>query len=155
MRFLDPLGGLASQLNNRSISLHLAATESIGDSTSYDTLLASQLEELGRARANRTAGAVNFMGLLQSEPPRLQIQANAQAEMTSQNPAATRAPAKAPPVDPKATGERAWIPKKQYMAQLAAAMRASDDAASDSAPDAPFRPPSPVRSRRRSRALTA
>ena len=54
-----PFGGLAAQLNNLSIILHLATTESIAVALAYDSILPAHLGEL--ARANRTTGPVDFM----------------------------------------------------------------------------------------------
>lgn len=45
-----PFGGLADQINNLSIILYLAATESIGVALSYDSPLSAHMEELARAR---------------------------------------------------------------------------------------------------------
>ena len=74
-----PCGGLAHQLNNLSIILHLATTESISVALAYDSIPPAHLEELARARANRTAGAVDFMDLLSSERQRFMLHAIAQA----------------------------------------------------------------------------
>ena len=62
-----PFGGIAAQLNNLSILLHLAAVESIAVALAYDAILSAHLEELVRARADRTAGAVDFMDMLSTE----------------------------------------------------------------------------------------
>ena len=44
-----PLGGLADHLNNLSIMLHLATTESISVALAYDSILSAHLEELARS----------------------------------------------------------------------------------------------------------
>ena len=51
-------------MGNFSTLLHLAAVESIAVAFAYDSILSAHLAELDRARADRTAGAVDFMDLL-------------------------------------------------------------------------------------------
>lgn len=66
---------LSAQLNQLSIALHLATTESIGTALTYDQLLKAHLEELARARANGTAGTIDFAELLPTEQHCFKMQA--------------------------------------------------------------------------------
>ena len=68
-------GGLAAQLNHLSIVLHLATTETIGASLSYDSLMETHIEELARARSNGEAGSTDFHELLPNEQRRFNFQA--------------------------------------------------------------------------------
>ena len=151
-----PFGGWAAHLNNLSVIPHCATAESVAAAIAYDSLLSARLGGLARARANRTAGAVDFMDLLSSEQQRVRIQAVAHAPESPRPPApdVTKSPTKAPPVDPKAPNKRAWIPNQLYFPQLAAEEKASDAAAAagPASAAATARAPSPDRSRRRSRA---
>ena len=161
----SPFGGIAAQLNNFSILLHLSAVESIAVAWAYDSILSAHLEELARSRADRTAGDVNFAELLSTENHRFKMQAIAQAGRPANAPASSdRVPPKAVS-DPKATAvpKRKWLPKKLYLAQLAAERKAAENAAAAAAAAAaapspvhpPDQPPPPPRqvyeNRRRSR----
>ena len=142
-----PFGGIAAQLNNLSILLHLSAVESIAVAWAYDSILSAHLEELARARADRTAGAVDFVDLLSSENHRFKMQAIAQAGRSAPGSAgADRAPPKAS-TEAKATAapKRKWLPRKQYLAQLAAEKRAAEAAATATAVAAASSAPPPER----------
>ena len=149
-------GGLSAQLNNLSILLHLATVESIAVALAYDTILSTRLEELARSRANKTAGAVDFTDLLSTEQHRFKIHAIDLAAKTAPKPAVPRVVTKAVTEVTKAPTRRHWMPKKQYMAVLAAekkAAEASDVAsAATSSTDSPLRALSNrLRARSRSR----
>ena len=62
-------------MNHLAIVLHLATTEAIGAASTYDQLSKAHLEELARARANRTAGVIDFAGLLSHEQRTFKMQA--------------------------------------------------------------------------------
>ena len=153
-------GGIAAQLSNFSILLHLAAVESIAVALAYDNILSAHLEELALSRADRTAGAVDFADLLSPEHHRFKMQAIAQATKSAPPPAGTdRAVVKAS-AEAKATAgpKRQWAPRKQYLAQLAAERKAAEAAAtmaaataSSSAAPPPARPAFNDRRRSRSR----
>ena len=144
-----PFGGLPAQLNNLPILLHLATVESIAVSLACDTILSTHLGELARARANKTAGAVDFMDLLSTEQHRFKIQAIALAAKSDQQPAVPKVATKAVTEVPKATAKRPWMPKKQYLAQLAAEKKAAEAAAVAAAATSSTAPPLRALSRRR------
>ena len=150
-----PLGGLADQLNNLSITPRLATTESIGASLASDSLHSAHLEELARApivplemwiswtcylRGVSVSRFRPLIRLLNPGPP----------------PAVTKDPTNPPSVGPKAPTRRPWISKKMCLSQLSSAKRAAEaaDAASSAATPPPDRAPSPARSRRRSLPLS-
>ena len=126
-----PFGGLADQLNNLSILLRLAAVESIDVAPEYDAILPAHLEELVRARSNRTAGAVYFTDLLSTEQHRFKILAIDRAAKSAPPPAGRYKAAE------KATGEahaaaapnRKRVPRNMYHAQLADGGKAAEAAA--------------------------
>ena len=120
----------SAQLNSLSILLHLATVESIAVALAYDTILSTHLEELARARAIKIAGEVDFMGLLSTEQHRFMIHAIAQAAKSAPKPDVHKVVSKAVS-DAKSTAvpKRQWIPRKQYLAQLTAEKKASEDAA--------------------------
>ena len=60
-------GGLSAQLNHLSMVPHLATTDAIGTALTYDQRSKAHLEEIARARANGTAGVVDFAELLSTE----------------------------------------------------------------------------------------
>ena len=80
------IAGLASQVNNLSVIIQLPTAKSIGVAPPYDSPPSAHLEELARARANRAAGAVDFMDLLSSERQRFKIHATDQAAKTGHPP---------------------------------------------------------------------
>ena len=96
-----PFGGVADHLDNLPIIPHLATTESIEAAIAYDTMLSAHMEDLACARAERTAGVVDFMDMLCFAHPRLKIQAIARATNNAQPPAVTKAPAEEPPCGPE------------------------------------------------------
>ena len=66
-------GGLSAQLDHLSISLRLSTTEDIGAALTYGQLSKAHLEEL--ARANGTAGVVDFDELLPTKQHCFKMQA--------------------------------------------------------------------------------
>ena len=112
-----------------SIILHLATTESIAAALLYDSILSAHLEELARARVERSAETVDFAGLLSVEQPRFKLQAIAQAvkpapaNEVQKDKAKTKkeqeneGPSNKPP---------GWLPKKEYLAKLAAEKAANE-----------------------------
>ena len=96
-----------------------------------------------------------FTDLLSSEQQRFKIHAIAQAAKSAPQPAVPKVATKAFTEVLEATNKRPWVPKKQYLAKLAAEKKAADAAAvaaaAASADDAPARAPSRRNSRRRSR----
>ena len=130
----------------------MAAVESIAVAPACDAILSTRLEELARARANKTAGTVDFKDLLSTEKHRFKIQAIALASKTAPLPAVPKVGAKAVTEVPNATTKRPWMPKKQYLAQLAAEKKAAEAAAvaaaATSSTSAPLRP---LSNRRRTR----
>ena len=107
------------------------------------------MEEL--ARANRTAGALDFTDMLSMEQQRFKIHAIAQADKSAQQPAVPKVATKAVTEVPKATNKRPWMPKKQYLAQLADEKRAADAAAVAATAACSAADPARAPSRRRSR----
>ena len=93
-------------MDNLSILLHLATVESISVALAYGTILSAHLEELARARANKTAGAVDFMDLLSTEQHRFEIQPIALAAKTAPHPDVPKVVTKAVTESPKATTRR-------------------------------------------------
>ena len=128
-----PLGGWSAQLNNLSILLHLPTTESVAGALAYDTRLSAHLEELARARANKTDGAVDFTDLLSTKQHRFKIRAIALAAKSAPQPAVPKVVAKAVTEVPKAPNKRPWIPRKQRLSQLAADKKADEAAATAAA----------------------
>ena len=98
------------------------------------------------------------MDLLSSEQQRFEIHAVEQAAKSAPQPDVPKVATKASTKVPKATNKRHWIPKKQYLAQLAAEKKAADagavSAAADSSTAVPARAPSRRRSRSRSHRRT-
>ena len=148
-------GGIAAQFNHLSIVLRLATTENIESALLYDSLLSAHLEELARARAERSAETLDFAQLISVEQTRFKLQAVAQAAKTAP-PADKKEKEKVQkdtPVAPKAD----WLPKKEYLAKMAAGRKAAAagaaaNAAARSARVAADRPADhPPRSARRSR----
>ena len=72
-------GGIAAQLNNLSLILHLATTESIAAALLYDSLLSDHLEELARSRAERSAAVIDFNEFLSVAQTRFNLEPIAQA----------------------------------------------------------------------------
>ena len=105
-----------------------------------------------RALPNRTAGAVGIMDLLSSEHPRLKIQALPHATKTAQPPAVTKAPAKAPPCGSEGPREAGADPKQTVHGSARRGEEGRRDFGRILWPGFLLSPPSPVRSRRRSRA---
>ena len=146
-------GGIAAQFNHLSIVLHLATVENIATALLYDSLLSAHLEELARARAEKSSETVDFAQLLSMEQTRFKLQAVSQASKPGQ-------PVKEKDVKDKPKGKPSvpkadWLPKEEYKAKMAAeraakaaAAKAAADAANASRAD---RPPDPPRSTRRSR----
>ena len=126
-----PFGGLSAQLNNFPVLLHLATTENIATPMAYDSLLSAHLAESARARAERTVGAVDFADLLSTERARSQIQAAAQCVRTPYIPPFKQLKNEKK-VDKKPDTKRTWLPKKEYVAKLAADKAASADQAQHS-----------------------
>ena len=108
-----------------------------------------------RARANKTAGAVDFTDMLSTEQHRFKIHAIDQAAKTAPQPAVPRVATKAVPDVPQAPNKRPRAPRKQRMAKLAAEKKAAGAAAvaaaAASSTSAPTRTPPRGRSHRRSR----
>ena len=111
-----------------STILHLATTESIAAALLYDSILSAHLEELARARVERSAATVDFAELLSVEQPRFKLQAIAQAIKP--------APANDAQKDKKLKKEQdaewpstkpvGWLPKKEYLAKLTAEKEANE-----------------------------
>ena len=127
-------GGIVAQFNNPSIILHIDTAESIAAALLCDSLIAAHLEELARARQERADAQVYFYELLYTEKTRCKIQAAAQAAKPG------------PPVDPPAIGKKpngpkdptvpkgkppGWLPKREYLANLAAGRKDRQDAAKE------------------------
>ena len=112
-----------------SIILHLATTESIAAALLYDSILSAHLEELARARVERSAETVDFAELLSVEQPRFKLQAIAQAVKPApvnevqkdkaklKKEQENEGPSNKPP---------GWLPKKEYLAKLAAEKAANE-----------------------------
>ena len=138
-------GGLSAHLNFLPIPVHIVATESISASLLYGGLISTRLEEMARSRTNRPAGLVDFAELLSNEHSRFKMQAVSQSKPAPTYPAAPKKEK-----DDKET-RRAWLPKKEYMANLEAEKKTNDKTSSSSAAMSPMPSPSRARSRRRSR----
>ena len=137
-------GGLSAQLNHLSVVLHLATTEAIGTALTYDQLLKSHLEELARARANGTGGAVDFAELLPNEQHCFKMQAIHQhVKPVKEKPEKEKK-------EKKEKGEKppGWLPRKEFLKKLAEDRRknAAQATSSDKKPER-----SRPRTRRRSR----
>ena len=116
-------GGIAAQFNHLSIVLQLATVENIASALLYDSLLSSHLEELARARAEKSTEIVDFAQLLSVEQTRFKLQAVAQAAKPIQ-PGKDKEPKDQPkgkPSVPKAD----WLPRAEYKAKMAAERAAS------------------------------
>ena len=120
-------------MGNFSVLLHLATTGNIATAMAYDPLLSAHLAESTRACAERTVGAVDFAALLSTEHARFKIQAAAQCVKTPNTPPAKQQqPKNEWKVDKKTDTKRVWLPKKEYLAKLAADKAASADQAQPS-----------------------
>ena len=149
-------GGIAAQFNHLSIVLHLATVENISSALLYDSLLSAHLEELARARAEKSAEAVDFAQLLSVEQTRFKLQAVAQAAKPTppvKDPGA-KEKGKGKPSVPKAD----WLPKEEYKAKMAAeraakaaAARTAANAATAARSDRTADRPADTRSTHRSR----
>ena len=115
-------GGIAAQLDNLSIILHLATTESITAALLYDGLLSAHLEELARSRVERSAAVIDFSELLSVEQTRFKLQAVAQA--TKKDPPVEKGgkgdKKKEKGLGPSTGKPQGWLPKQEYLAKLAA-----------------------------------
>ena len=151
-------GGIVAQFNNLSVILHLATTETISAALIYDSLLSAHLEELARARQERSAAQVDFAELLSNEQSRFKTQAVAQAakkEPVVQ--ADTQKEKGQKEKGQKGKGQKekppGWLPKAEYLAKQAAEQKAAQAAAAQAAVQAAQRErnraPSPHRSRSR------
>ena len=147
-------GGIAAQLNSVSIILHLATTESIAAALLYDSILSAHLEELARARVERSADTVDFAALLSAEQPRFKLHAIAQAvKPTPVNDAQKdKKLKKEQDTDAPSNKPAGWLPKKEYLAKLAAEKAANERIAlaAEKAEKGKKRPYSRRRSRSRS-----
>ena len=126
-------GGIAAQLNNLSLILHLATTESIAAALLYDGLLSAHLEEMARPRAERPAAVIGLSELLSVEQTRFKLQAIAQAAKTPAVEKVEKVEMKQKvkkEVDPPANKPPGWLPKQEYLAKLAAE-RADDQKKKD------------------------
>ena len=128
-----------AQIDNVFIILHIGTAENIAASLLYDSILSDHLEEMDREREReeRAAAQVDFAELLSAEQTRFDIQPAAKAAKHSPSvgPRTKEQPGDAPP-----SGKLpVWLPKKEYMTDLAAG-RASQ-------PNETKRKPSPRRSR--------
>ena len=138
-------GGISAQLNRLSVVLHIATTESIGTALTYDQLLKSHLEELARARANGTAGAVDFAALLSTEQHCFKLQAVHQHAKPVKDPVVKKEKEKE-----KKEKKKDWLPKHEFLKKLAEDRR--QNAANATSSDAkPGRSRSRSRSHRRNR----
>ena len=125
-------GGIAAQFNHLSIVLHLATVGNISSALLYDSLLSAHLEELARARAEKSTEAVEFAQLLSVEQTRFKLQAVAQA--TKPAPPAKEKEKEKPKDTPRAP-KADWLPKEEYKAEIAAG-RAAKAASAKAAADA-------------------
>ena len=154
MRRLGPFRGLSAQLGDISVLLHLETTENIATAIAYDTLLSAQLAESARARAERAVGAVDFVDLLSTEHARFKAFAAEQCVKNSNAPPVKNP--KNPKPDANPDTKRFWLPKKEYLAKLAADKAASDGQSRPSSPNRGRKRPAgrkrsrPPSSRRRS-----
>ena len=119
--------------------------EAIGTALTYDQLLKAHLEELARARANGTAGSVDFAELLSNEQHCFKMQAIHQHTK----------PIKEKPVKQekekkeKADKPPGWLPRKEFLKKKAEERRKETAALASSSDKKADR--SRSRSRRRSR----
>ena len=140
---------MAAQLNSVSIIPHLATTESIAAALLYDSILSAHLEELARARVERSADTVDFAQLLSVEQPRFKLQAIAQAvKPTPANEVQKEKTKLKKEQDAEGPSNKppGWLPKKEYLAKVAA-----EKAANERIALAADRGRKPQPSRRRSR----
>ena len=128
-----PFGGISAQMSNILFLRQLETTKNIDTAMAYDTLLSDRLAESARARAERTAGAVDFAELLSTGRARFKVQAVAHCVRAPNGPP-VKNPTNHKPGD-KPDTKRVWLPKKEYSAMLAADEAASADQAHPSSPN--------------------
>ena len=128
---------------------HLKTAENIATAMAYDALLSAHLAESARARAERTVGAVDFAYPLSAERAWFKIQAAAQCVRTPNIPPAKQPKNEKNVIEKKPDSKRIWLPKKEYLAKLAADKAAEADQAKPSSPNR-GRKRSPGRKRSRS-----
>ena len=109
-------GGIAAQFNHLSIVLRLATVENIASALLYDSLLSAHLEELARARAEKSSETVDFAQLLSVEQTRFRMQVVSQDAKPIQ-------PAKEVDLKDKPKGKPSapkadWLPKEEYKAKI-------------------------------------
>ena len=123
-----PFGGISAQKRNLSVILHLTATESAGAPLAYDTLIPTRLGELARAgQSGRWCRGFLLPAIICTSSGHDSRHCSRYEELAT--PPVTKV--KDPSPDPLAPCNRVWVPRKQYLAHLAAEKRETETAGSD------------------------